>query len=161
MLDTQIYDLIVSTRGMVRLLNLLTDQGRLVILSTFVQENELASIRGEVKRREILRVKRTKVFSAAGMYGVTPYGEFPYGSDGSEAGLPVSRVVSLTGKHWQDALIACTASAEAEVLVTEDKRLHKRVADSSIRCLVWRFHQFKDYIFELSGQRSKPGSSQD
>lgn len=149
MLDTQIYDLIVLTPGMVQRLGTLAERGKLEILTTFVQESELSAIPDETKRQQILGIKRTKVHPAAGPWGVAPWGEFPWGANGSEAGLPVQKVISTAGKHWQDALIACTASAEAEILVTEDARLSKRVAHSGIKCAVWKFRQFKQHVFEL------------
>ena len=149
MLDTQIYDLIIATPDMVRRLNALTDAGTLEILSTFAQEEELAAIPDDGKRRDAFQIKRTRVPAAAGPWGLAPWGEFPWGADGSEAGLPVSTIVSPKGKHWYDALIACTASGDADVLVTEDQRVRKRVAARGIRCAVWSFSQFRNCVFRL------------
>jgi predicted nucleic acid-binding protein len=146
MLDTNIYDRIVETPGMASALDQLTAAGRIQILTTFIQQDEIAAIPDVVKRSKVKSVRTTKVTPTAGMYGVTPYGESPYGCDGSEGVLPVDALMSRSGKRWQDALIASTASAKADVLVTEDADLKSRVARAGIRCEVWGYECFRQYI---------------
>lgn len=152
MLDTHIYDRIVKTSGMCERVNELSAEGRLVILSTFVQEEELSAIPDANKRGEVQRIKTTKLMPAAGLYGLTPYGESPYGCDGADGGLPVDEVMSARGEHWQDAIIASTASAEADVLVTEDARLIRRALQGGIRCPIWTFDRFVNYVLHASGR---------
>ena len=152
MLDSNVYDKIVKTTGMLDRLNDLSAAGEIVILTMHVQEHQLAATppKNEVKKAKIQKVKRTRVAPSAFLWGITPWGEAPWGSDGSEGGLSVFDVITPSGNDVEDALIASTASAEADVLVTEDARLRKRVLRRGIRCRVWTFKHLKDYILRAS-----------
>ena len=172
MLDNMVYDRIAEAPGMIARLNRMTAEGRITILTTFVQETQMAAIPDVRKRAQFRAIQRTKVPPAAGLYGVTPYGEFPYGSDGSEGGLSVHELMTAREQHAHgalppaeehggyldlrkghkgDALIASTASAEADVLITEDGRLLRKLRKSRVRCEVWRFHRFREFVFDESG----------
>jgi hypothetical protein len=48
------------------------------------------------------------------------------------------------GMH--DALIGATASGEANVLVTEDKDLRRKMKASSARCPVWSFAELMAFM---------------
>ena len=168
MVDTNIYDKIIETPGMLERLNSHTADGHLTVLTTFVQEEQIAAITDTEKRKMIQSIQRTKVPPAAGLWGLTPWGEFPWGSDGSEGGLPVHEVMTtitpeqadvampkehaeafgLRRGHSGDALIASTASVEADVLVTEDGRLRKKVKNSGAKCHVWTFDNLREYVFK-------------
>ena len=87
MLDTQIYDLIVAEPGLVATLNGLQDENVASIISTQIQEDELAGITDPVKAIEVSRVRRELVPTAGGIYGVSKYGSSTYGDGSASEGL--------------------------------------------------------------------------
>lgn len=147
MLDTQIYDLIVDIPGMAKRLNQLSREGKVLVLYTHIQEDELANIPDEQKRVAIAQIIRKKVVTSGAVYGVSKYGQATYG-DGSSGGISISDIRSLSRKHTKDALIATTTARNADVLVTEDKRLANRIKTLSPSCEVWGFDKLKDYVFK-------------
>ncbi len=45
-----------------------------------------------------------------------------------------------------DALIAMTASRDADVLVTEDENLMKKARAAGVNCEIWTFQQFVAFV---------------
>jgi predicted nucleic acid-binding protein len=148
MLDSNIFDAIIKDASLIDHLNALSAGGRLTILTTHVQEDELAQIPDPVKREQISKIRRTYVRTAGGVWGVSKYGMSTWG-DGSQSGCSIGEIDSTSHKHTADALIATTASADADVLVTNDDRLPKRMAETQARCKVWKFEEFRDHIDRL------------
>jgi predicted nucleic acid-binding protein len=133
MLDTNVFDGIVGTPGLVDRLNRLTRTGRLAILTTPVQEQELAGMADPTRRRTAQRVERQ----------VVPTGDAPEGAGPSAASL------MPTPKHWRDAAIGATASAAADLLVTEDAGLARRLAAHPGSCRVIAFAAFLALVESL------------
>ena len=145
MLDTQIYDLIIAVPGLVDRINRLTAEGKITILCTHIQNDELADTPDEHKRAEVSRINRLQVTTAGAVYGISKSGGATSG-DGSSSGISLDQIRSLSKRHTKDALVATTAGRDADVLVTEDKRLANRVSATSVSCEVWSFEQFKTYV---------------
>jgi predicted nucleic acid-binding protein len=122
MLDTNVYDLVVARAGFTARLQQAVRAGAVEILRTRVQEEEIARIPDPKKRAALRKIPGRRIETVS-----PPPGPWP--SD--------------------DALIAMTAEAEADALVTEDKELRERVA--ATRLEVWRFDQLVDFIGSLSG----------
>lgn len=150
MFDTQIYDLIAETQGLIDALNDLQDQGHLEILSTHIQEDELAGIKDADKAALIALLNRKCVPTAGAVYGLSQYGAATYG-DGSSSGISIEQVCSPSGRHIEDALIATSASQHAEVLVTVDGRLSRRLRSVKPRCYVWSFERLKEWVAAQTG----------
>lgn len=146
MLDTQIYDLIMTIPDMVRRLNHLSEKGKVTILYTHIQEDELARIPDDQKRNKIAQIVKKKVTTSGAIWRVSKYRQATY-RDGSSSGVGINDIRSPSKKHTDDALIASTAARDADVLVTRDKRLTNRMKNLSTRCQIWGFDQFKSYIF--------------
>ncbi len=136
MLDTNVFDGIVGTAGLVDRLNRLTRTGRLAIITTPVQEQELAEIADQTHRRAVQRVERQ----------VVPTSEAPEGAGPSAAAL------MPTPKHWRDATIGATASASADLLVTRDAGLTRRLAAHPGSCRVISFAAFLPLIESLENE---------
>ena len=146
MLDTQIYDFIVDTEGMTDRLNKFSVENRILILATHIQEDELVKIPDDRKRRAINEIVREKVVTSGAVWGVSKWGEATWG-DGGSGGISIDEVRSPSKKHTKDALIATSAAKDADVIVTEDRRLAKRMLALSVSCEVWGFERFREYIF--------------
>lgn len=146
MLDSQIYDLIINETGMGPFLNQLSTDGKIKILTTHIQRDELNAITDEEKRKAIQDILTELVPTSGGVYGVSIYGQATYG-DGSSGGFGINDVRSKSKNHTKDALIATTAARDADALVTEDTRLSKRLETLKSKCQIWNFETFKSNVY--------------
>jgi len=71
MLDSMIYDKIIETPGMTEQLNQLSMEGKIDILSTHIQEDELAAIPDKQKRTAVQAIGRREVRRAE-LSGTSP-----------------------------------------------------------------------------------------
>jgi hypothetical protein len=110
--------------------------GELRLLTTHVQEDQLAAIRDPVRRKALQRLPRTVVPASVAVDGVTRTGQARVDPSSPYAHLRDVR-------HFQDALIADATAARADLLVTDDRRLAREAWDlgndvwSSAELLVW------------------------
>jgi predicted nucleic acid-binding protein len=145
MLDTQIYDLVISESGMSDVLNKLSADGKLKILTTHIQRGEIEAIADDAKKQAMQQIVTEIVTTSSAVYGVSLYGMATYGNGGT-GGFSIDDIRSKTKRHTKDALIATTAARDADVLVTEDKRLANRLKQLKSRIEVWTFADFKRYL---------------
>ena len=148
MLDTQIYDLVITTPNFIERLNRLSEEGKITILCTHIQNDELSKIPDANKYAEIAKIKRTQVTTAGAVYGFSKYDASTYGN-GSLGGISIDQIRSTSKGHTKDALIATTAARDADVLVTEDDRLSKKFVLNSTSCELWSFEKFKTFVLGL------------
>ena len=145
MLDTQIYDRLADRPPLISALNSLQDRTELSVLSTQIQEDELAGMKDASKAYEVAKLSRERAHTAGGVYGTSKYDTGTYG-DGSGSGISIEDVRSPSKRHSRDALIATSASMHADVLVTEDRRLANRLKRLSPRCQLWTFSKLEEWI---------------
>ncbi len=75
----------------------------------------------------------------ASAWDLSNWGQSLWG-DGSHTGVSVEATrTGNTRAGARDGIIAVTASGKADVLVTEDRELKKKVCDSTAQCAVWTF----------------------
>lgn len=162
MLDTNIYDKLDSDAAVNESLKKLIRDKKIQLVTTHIQEDELA-MAPEVIGAEsekiptegfILGVSRLgqatlgdgsttkKIPTAGAVWGVSKWGEATWG-DGSGRGLSVDDIKTDKGNHAKDALIATTASHHADYLITEDKRLLKKMKQLPAKCVVLDFEGLK------------------
>ncbi|MSP50109.1 MAG: hypothetical protein EXQ95_12385 [Alphaproteobacteria bacterium] len=122
MLDTNIYDLVVARAGFAARLDRAVRAGHVEILRTPVQEDEIARIPDAIKRTAMRKVPGRKI----------------------PAVLPASGPLPS-----EDVLIAMTAAAEADVLVTEDRELREHIEATSPRLEIWPFDRLVRFIDSL------------
>ncbi len=146
MFDTQIYDQVITESGMTQLLNKLSTQGRLKILTTHIQQDEIKAIPDEEKKLAIQEIVTELVNTSGAVYGVSKWGMATWG-DGSSGGFSIDEVRSESKGHTKDALIATTAARDADVIVTEDKRLVNRLKQLGVQTKVWSFADLKTHLF--------------
>jgi predicted nucleic acid-binding protein len=110
--------------------------GELRLLTTHVQEDQIAAIRDPVRRKALQKLPRTVVPSAVRVEGVTRTGRARVSVDS-----PYARMREM--RHYQDGLIADASAARADLLVTDDRRLAREAFDlgndvwSSAELLEW------------------------
>lgn len=111
-------------------------EGALRLLTTHVQEDQVAAIRDPVRRKALQTLPRTVVPSSVVVDGVTRTGRARVNPDGAYARMRDVR-------HFQDSLIADATAARADLLVTDDRRLAREAYDlgndvwSSAELLDW------------------------
>ena len=96
--------------------------GELVLLTTHVQEDQVAAIRDAVRRKALQRLPRTVVPSSVPVEGVARTGQARVNANSAYARMRDVR-------HFQDSLIADATAARADLLVTDDRRLARDAFD--------------------------------
>ena len=127
MLDTNIYDRIVARDGFTARLVRAVRRQQVEILRTPVQDEEIRRIPDAARRAAMQKV---------------PFRRIPTNEAAWSATTPMPS---------EDDLIAATAEAAADVLVTEDRDLSERVTAKGTKLEVWSFDRlvrFIDYLPE-------------
>ena len=125
MLDTNIYDLIVARNGLTARLTQAVRARQIEILRTRVQDEEIARIPDAVRRAAMQKV---------------PFRRIPTNEAAWSAATP---------HPSEDDMIAATAEAAADVLVTEDRELRERVKAKGTSLEVWSFDRLVRFIDAL------------
>lgn len=136
MCDSMIYDEIVADPDV--LLRLRRPECPVVLVSTHVQDDEHANILDEAKRDAIANVPRVNVPTADFVIGFSRLDMARLGDGAVYEGV---RGKSKTSKYARDGLIASSAKRDADVLVTEDRRLERRCRELGVE--VWRWRDFR------------------
>lgn len=147
MLDSMIYDEIVAKEGFSRLLEDAVKCGHVVILKTHIQDDQLADIPNECRREAVAKVPGHKIPTSAAIWGVSKWNEACWGDSAGD--IKISHIQKGKPKHSADALIAVTAALHADVLVTHDVQLRKRVEVTGSNLKVWDFKEFCGFIESL------------
>jgi hypothetical protein len=153
MLDSNIYDKIVAMPPMVERLNQFSGEGELIILRTHIQEDELNRIPDRKKREAVAKIITKTIATSGFVWDKSKYDAGTWG-DGSSTGVSVDDIRSSSGGHTEDALIATSAAGNADVLVTDDKRLRNRMKDLKAPCRIWTFGDLSLYVFSKSETKS-------
>ena len=147
MLDTNIYDKIIATSGMSEHLNPLSKDGKITILCTHIQEDELANIPNEQKRKLIEEIVKIKVPTNGMVWDVSRWDEATFGN-GSSIGFGIDDIRSPSKNHTGDSLIATTAARDADIFVTDDIRLTNRMQAVQASCEIYGFDKFKEQFLQ-------------
>jgi hypothetical protein len=150
MLDSNGFDHLLVIEDAVDVLNDLTHRGRLVLMTTHVQRDELAAT-PEPKRAQLLaaydRLVMTQVPTAGAIWDVSKWDQAKWG-DGNGT-LRIGDIMTTNPKDAEDALIAITAAADADILVTDEHELPKRIKRKTDRPEVLTFAQFLEHMRAL------------
>ncbi|UUY02178.1 hypothetical protein LRS13_15825 [Svornostia abyssi] len=118
MIDTMVFDAVADDPETRAAITAATRDGRIKLFTTQIQEDQLAAVPDPARRKRLRALPRE----------VLP----PVAPDGSAL---VDAVHAGQNKHMADALIAGTALARCDVLVTEDARLTARAGGLGLE--VW------------------------
>lgn len=144
MLDTNVYDLLDLDTSTLEHVKRLVSDGKITILTTYVQRRELEQIPDPAKRARLLAIPTQEVHPRVALLGVGRIGEIECGSAGAN-GVRFDVIEQGNPKHTGDALIG-VAAGRADVLVTNDKTLKKRVEFQATKLKVWSYEDFKAFI---------------
>jgi len=143
-----IVDSILATPGLIERIREAGDRGALVIVVTHILRDQLAATSDETRRGQLLSVyealPKEAVPTSAFVLGASRLDSGELGDDATA--ISIGKLKTPGGlRGSKDALLALTASEKADVLVTEDGDLRKRL-DSSVRCEFWDFEHFRQFV---------------
>jgi len=151
--DSCVLDAIEASLGLLQAIQRAAASGELILVSSHVQEDELTATPDEERRAKLLALYRAlpkvSVATHGGVYGVSRYGGGRYG-DGSWTGVSIDDLDTQSFRHRPDALIGVTAAGQADVFVTCDDRLRRRMRRAKAPCEVWDFDQFRQYVLSTT-----------
>ena len=145
MLDTNVHDLIAADHAVRDAILKRIEDGQLRLVSTHIQRDELARA-PEPKRDALLAIYglAEKVSTIGAVWDVSSWDECNWGAD--ETSVSTNRLMAGNHKHAEDALIAATASNEADVLVTDETRLASKIRRAGFTCEVWSWGRFVEWL---------------
>jgi len=147
MLDTMIFDHVVADAPFAEALRVAAEAGQITIVTTHVQEDQIAAIPDADKREAVLRIPRSVVPTTGFALDVSRLGMARFADEQTSA--TIERIGQRHPKNVKDALIAATACDEADALVTEDKTLRKRIVREGLKVSVLTFEEFRYHVWPL------------
>lgn len=122
LLDSNAFDSIALDPVRLRSVTDAVGQGRLVLLVTHVQVDEVDAIPDDAKRRSLAALALAPNTTTAGfVVGVSRVGLAAVGT--AEENALSGEVTTGDGRHARDALLVSTALSQRALLVTNDRRL--------------------------------------
>ena len=145
MLDSNVHDLIVADQQVKAAILKRIADGRLKLISTHVQCDEL-SLAPSPKRDALLAIYELNDIArtTGAVWDVSRWDQSTYGSD--EVNASIEALMASNPNHAEDALIAATASGEADVLVTNETRLASKIRRAGFAVDVWSWNRFLAWI---------------
>ena len=118
-----------------------------MIFKRDVQEDEINRTSDLAKREALLDAYTklgTKVPTGAAISNVSKFGESKFGAGAGD--VTADDVTTPARNHSEDALLAATAATEADVFVTEDDRLKRRIEAKNPRVQVWSYEGLVNWV---------------
>ena len=148
-LDTDAVNRITDSDEIVRAIGIAAEHSRLIIIGNHVVRDQLATTRDLARKNHLLEVydslPKRDVATEGSMCGISAWGQSSWG-DGAHTGISLSEARTGGRGGGHDALIATTAAGNADILVTDDAHLAKKVSRSSAVCSVWSFADFCQFL---------------
>ncbi|MCC8961327.1 hypothetical protein H8A95_03090 [Bradyrhizobium sp. Pear76] len=144
MLDSNVYDSLLADRDLLEQVKRAIHVGRLELLTTHVQQDELSRIVQPAKRDALqsLPITFVRVATSGAAWDVSKWDDAEWGDDSGR----IEKMVGGNSKHIEDALISATADAKANVLVTNEKRLAGMVGRAGFGVEVWSVAQLAEWL---------------
>jgi predicted nucleic acid-binding protein len=145
MLDSNVHDLVAADPSTLAAIKQRIADGQLKLISTHIQRDELSRA-PEPKRTQLLKIYglAEKVSTTGAVWDVSSWDECSWADDATSAAI-VAMVAGNT-KHAEDALIAATASDEADALVTNETRLASKIRRAGFAGKVWSWDEFAGWL---------------
>jgi hypothetical protein len=136
MIDTMVFDLLHDDAERLGPVLAAIRHDELRLVTTHVQEDQIAAISDPVRRKALQRLPRTVVPSSIAVAGVTRTGRARV-----PPGTPYAEL--RHNRHFEDRLIAEAAALRSDVLVTEDRRLADEADEDGTT--VWSTDELVDF----------------
>ena len=145
-IDSMVIDLIADTPYLLERVQRAIANGLLTIVETHILRTQLSATPCEARRTRLLDVfevlPKIQITTHGFVFGVSALAKADLGYEGLE-GL---KTPGRGGMH--DALLAATASAKADALVTRDVELAKKVKAKNLPCELWSLEDFQHFVEE-------------
>jgi predicted nucleic acid-binding protein len=155
MLDTMIFNHIVDDPAFAMVVRNAAHSGSITIVSTHIQEDQIADNPDDEKREAISRIPRTVVPTTGFALDVSRLDMARFAND--ETSATIERMGQRHLKNTKDALIAASARDEADAIVTDDKTLRKRIRREGLNVPLFTFEEFRRHVTSLSGEAGPKG----
>ena len=147
MLDTMIFDLIVADASFADAVRDAARSGAITIVTTHIQEDQIAEIPDDEKREAILHIPRSVVPTTGFVLDVSRLGMARFADE--ETTATIERIGRRRLRQAKGALIAASARDEADGIVTEDKTLRKRIGREGLNVTLLTFEEFRRHVSSL------------
>jgi hypothetical protein len=149
MLDTMIFDCIVADALLTDEVIQAVDAGRLTIVTTHVQEDQIAAIPDfpdgqREKKTAISRIPRRIVPTTGFAFDISSLGMASFADE--ETSATIERIGRRRLRDVADGLIAVSARAEADAFVTNDAELQKRILREGVNVTLFTFEDFRRHV---------------
>lgn len=151
--DSNVYDCFLNpdltlNEQLVNCVNKCVQAGKIDIFTTHVQVDELNATPCESKRKALADVRNslmTKLIVTSGaIWDVSKWDMCTY--DNGAGPIKLEDIQKGNPKHCEDALITSTASAGADVLVTNEIRLRNKINNLGTPLQVWNFTEMIAFV---------------
>ncbi len=147
MLDTMVFDRIVADAAFGEAVRAAVRSGSITIVTTHIQEDQIAAIPADEKRNAIMRIPRRVVPTTGFVLDVSRLGMARFADE--ETSATIERIGRRHLRTVKDALIAASTHDEAEALVTEDQMLRKRIRREGLKLTLFTFEEFRAHVSRL------------
>lgn len=149
MIDMCSIDKIAVDDNFCNLLINVIKNNKVKLLSMDVLEEQYKHEKVPYKSKQLLSaLSFESIYSEALVWGHSSWGS-KWG-DGSHTGLSVSQIMTEKGNHIADSLIAVTSNGNADVFITEDKKLATKLKKLNIKCQVWDSEELKEFLLKIN-----------
>jgi len=152
MLDTNQYDRLLDAPETYDKLLELQSEGKIKLLATHIQKDEILAIDNLSRRRrlEALLAHACLIGTRGAILDVSRFDLAKFGDDKDRA-----LIEHIRGDAWEreseDALIVATAAKDADIFVTDDRPLTRRLKRyPSLRCEVIDFEEFRRQLSRIA-----------
>jgi predicted nucleic acid-binding protein len=147
MFDTMIFTHIVSDAAFAKVVRDAARSASITVVTTHIQEDQIADMRDGEKREAISHIPRTVVPTTGFALDVSRLGMARFADE--ETSATVERIGRRHQGTVKDALIASSARDEADAIVTDDKTLRKRIQREGLDVSLLTFEEFRRHVSSL------------
>ena len=147
MLDTMIFTHIVGDAAFATVVRDGARSGSVTIVTTHIQEDQIADIRDGEKREAISHIPRTVVPTTGFALDVSRLGMARFADE--ETSATIERIGRRHLGTVKDALIAASTRDEADAIVTHDKTLRRRIRREGLNVTLLTFEEFHRHVSSL------------
>lgn len=150
LLDSMIVDRLLDDEGLFDKVLAAIESGRASFVAPHIVRDQLAVTPNEERRRRLLAsydaLPKKPVLTAGAVFDVSRFDEARFGDGAGMSGVSIDEVRTRGRGAASDALLAVTAAGEADVLVTEDTDLRKKVERSKATCQIWDANKLRQFV---------------
>jgi len=141
-IDSNAVDHMLDNPELLETIRMAAQRLNFIFIGNHVILDQLTATPNEDRRIKLLAIynslPKEDVLTRGAYYGISRYGQAKYADD-SNTGMSLSQVKTSGKGGAHDALIAMTASGEADVLITDDSKLAKKMRRNGAACVILTF----------------------